>query len=155
MYDHTLRRGRKHFCRYYLQAFSTEEILKSHIKDCFKINGKQRIIMPKKGEYVKFKNYERKIKSPFIIYANFESTLAPENNEKQNPGEPYTNKYQKHKFVLMINLVSLLKHTWEKMLFTISLIVLSKKVNTDCSDVMKKHFKEELIMAKEDNKKKN
>ena len=96
MYDHTLRRGRKHFWCYCLQAFSTEGILKSHIKDCFKINGKQRSIMPKKGEYVKFKNYERKIKSPFVIYANFESTLAPENNEKQNPEEPYTNKYQKH-----------------------------------------------------------
>ena len=60
MYDHTLHRGGKHFCRYCLQAFSTEEILKRHIKDCFKIDGKQRIIMPRKSEYVKFKNYERK-----------------------------------------------------------------------------------------------
>ena len=34
--------------------------------------------MPKKGKYVKFKNYERKIKSPFIIYAGFESILVPE-----------------------------------------------------------------------------
>ena len=51
----------KHFCRYCLQAFSIKEILKRHIKDCFKINGKQRIIMPRKGECVKFKNYERKI----------------------------------------------------------------------------------------------
>ena len=47
MYDHTLNRGRKNFCGYCLQAFSAEEISKSHIKDCFKINGKQRIIMPK------------------------------------------------------------------------------------------------------------
>ena len=65
--------GEKKFCRYYLQAFCTEEILKCHIKDSFKINGKQRIIMPKKGEYVEFKNHERKIKSLFIIYADFES----------------------------------------------------------------------------------
>ena len=83
-----------HFSRYCLQAFSTEEILK-HIKDCFKINGKQRIIMPKKTEYVKFKNYERKIKSPFVIYADCESILVPENNGKQNPEESYTNRYQK------------------------------------------------------------
>ena len=48
MYDHTLDHGKKHFCRYCLQAFSTEEILRRHIKDCYKINGKQRIIMPKK-----------------------------------------------------------------------------------------------------------
>ena len=52
-----------HFCRFCLQGFSTEEILKRQIKDCLKINGKQRITMHIKGEYVKFKNYERKIKS--------------------------------------------------------------------------------------------
>ena len=70
MYDHILHRGRKHFCRYFLQAFRAEEILKSHIKDCFKLIVKQKIIMPKKGEYVKFKNYERKIKT-VLIYADF------------------------------------------------------------------------------------
>ena len=92
MYDHTLHHGKKHCCCC-LQAFSTKEILKCHIKDGFKINGKQKIIMPKN---VKFKNYERKIKSPFIIYAYFESTLVSEDNGMQNPEEPYTNKYQKH-----------------------------------------------------------
>ena len=91
MYDHTLDRGRKYFCRCCLQTFSTEEILKRYIKDCFKIIGKQRVIMPKKSEYVKFKNYERKIKSPFIIYADFGSILFPENNGMQNPEESYTN----------------------------------------------------------------
>ena len=55
----TFIRGRKHFCRYCLEAFSTEEILKSHIKDCFKIDDKQRILMPKKDEYIKFKNHEK------------------------------------------------------------------------------------------------
>ena len=95
MYDHTLHRGEKHFCCYCLQAFSTEE-KKHHIKDWFKINGKQWILMPKKDEYVKLKNYESKIKSPFMIYADFESTLVPEDNGKQNPKESYTNKYQNH-----------------------------------------------------------
>ena len=40
MYDHSLHRERKIFCCYCLHAFITEEILKQHIKDCFKINGK-------------------------------------------------------------------------------------------------------------------
>ena len=96
MYDHSLHRERKHFFRYCLHAFITEEILKRHIKDCFKINGKQRIIMSKKGEFVKFKNFDRKIKSPFMIYADFESILVPEDNWKQNPNECYTNQYQKY-----------------------------------------------------------
>ena len=49
-------------------------MLKSHIKDCFKINGKQRI----------------------LINGDFESILVPENSRKQNPNKSYTNKYQKH-----------------------------------------------------------
>ena len=36
------------------------------------------------------------MKSPFIIYADFESILVPEDNRKQNPEESYTNKYQTH-----------------------------------------------------------
>ena len=43
------------------------------------------IIMPKKGEYISFKNYKRKIKSSLMIYADFKSILVPEDNEKQNP----------------------------------------------------------------------
>ena len=46
--------------------------------------------MPKKGEYVKFKNFGRK------IYPDFESILLPQYNGKQNPNESYTNKYKKH-----------------------------------------------------------
>ena len=41
MHDHLLHPGRKHFCRCYLQAFNTEEILKIHIKYFLKINDKQ------------------------------------------------------------------------------------------------------------------
>ena len=61
MYDHTVHRERNYFCRYCLQAFSKEEIFKRHVKDGFKINDKQRITIPKKGEYVEFKNYEKVI----------------------------------------------------------------------------------------------
>ena len=45
------------------------------------------IKMPKKCEYIRFKSYERKIKPPFMIYADFESILVPEDN-KENPDEP-------------------------------------------------------------------
>ena len=158
MYDHTLHCRRKRFCRYCLQAFSTEEILTSHIKDWFKINGKQRIIMSKKGEYVKFKNYERKIKSPFISYADFESILVLENNGKQNQEESYTNKYKNIMLAVMdINLVCIddkFRKPFKAYLgedavynFINSLIKESKY----CSGVIKKHFNKELVMTKEDN----
>ena len=41
LYDHSLHRGRKHFCSRCLQAVITEALLKSHIKDFLKLNGKQ------------------------------------------------------------------------------------------------------------------
>ena len=52
--------------------------------------------MHKKSENVKFKNYERSIKSSFTIYDSFESILVPEDNGKRNPEESYRDKYQKH-----------------------------------------------------------
>ena len=39
----------------------------------------------KKAGFVKFKNYTRKVKSPFRIYADFERILVLENNGKQSP----------------------------------------------------------------------
>ena len=95
MYDHVLHGGRKYFYHYCLPTLSTKEILKRHIKDCFKINGKQRFLMYKKGKYGKSRHYETKIKSTFMIYADFEFILVPEDNEKQNPQESYANKFRK------------------------------------------------------------
>ena len=46
IYDHTLHRKRKHFCRHFVETFSPEKILKCHIKSFFKIDGKQRIKIP-------------------------------------------------------------------------------------------------------------
>ena len=160
MFAHSLHYGRKSFCRYCLHAFITEGILKRHFNDCFKINGKQTIKTPKKGEYVKFKNVERKIKSPFMIYADFESILVPEDNGKQNPNESYTNKYQKHiacsygyRLVRVDDKFSkpFKSYLGEDVVynFIISMIEESKY----CSDVMKKRFNEEIVMTKEDNEK--
>ena len=39
--------------------------------------------MPKKVNKLDLPNYERKIKSPFMIYENFESMLVLENNGKK------------------------------------------------------------------------
>ena len=39
-YYNTLHHGRKDFYCFCLQSFSTEEILKPHIKNFFKINGR-------------------------------------------------------------------------------------------------------------------
>ena len=82
MYYYTLHRGRKYFCSYCLQAIKTADVWKSHVKDCFKINGKQKIKILEKGKYAGFKTYERKLKSPFMIYSSFETILVFKDNEK-------------------------------------------------------------------------
>ena len=73
-----------------------KKILKSHVKDCFKINGRHIIKMPKKAEYVRLKKYDRKIKSPLMIYAELESTLVLEDHGRQDRNESYISKCQKH-----------------------------------------------------------
>ena len=45
--------------------------------------------MPKQGKYIKFRNFKGKIKSPFMIYAGFESIFVPEGNTKQNSNKTY------------------------------------------------------------------
>ena len=65
MYGLSLHGRIKHFCRYCLQVFSTEGTFKRHIKDSFKINDKQMILMIKKGEYVKIQVL-CKVKKVFI-----------------------------------------------------------------------------------------
>ena len=86
----------------------------------FKINAKQMVQMAKNYKTVKFRNYARKAKSPFMTYAGFESVLVPENNRKQRQEESNTNKYLNHVgfsfglvinwYVLMISLAKLLSN---------------------------------------------
>ena len=44
-----------------------QKYYKSNVNDSFKINRKQMVKIPKQGENVRYENYERKIKSPFMI----------------------------------------------------------------------------------------
>ena len=109
--------------------------------------------MPKKGEYVKFKNYKRQIKSPFTIYADFESVLVPEDNGKQNPEEYYTNKYQKHiacSYGYKLECVDD-KETYLGKDAVYNFINSMIEETKYCSDVIKKHFNKKLVMSKGDN----
>ena len=52
--------------------------------------------MPQKGSVLKFKNYYKGEKVPFVIYADIESLLKPIQSCEPNPQSSYTEKYQKH-----------------------------------------------------------
>ena len=115
--------------------------------------------MPKKGEYIQFKNFRRKIESPFMIYANFESIIVSEDNVKQNSNESFTNKYHKnvacsygYRLVCVDDKFSKLFKLYldENALYSfISSMIRESKY---CSNVMKKHFNKELVMTKKDMK---
>ena len=72
------------------------------LKDCFKINRIQKITMPKKVEFVKFKSVERKMKSPFMIYSDFKIILVLEDNGKQNRNESYNKNIKNMSLVVMV-----------------------------------------------------
>ena len=93
------------------------------------------------------------MKSPFMIYADFESIFVPESNGKQNLDEPYTNKYQTHvgcsfgyKLVFNVedqfNKLYLIQDTVHK--FITNMVEESKY----CSRVIKRPFNKEFVMVK-------
>ena len=93
-----------------------------------------------------------------MIYADFESILVPEDNGQQNPIESYTNKYQKYvacsygyKLVYVGDRFSkpFKPYLGEDAVYNVinSMVEESKY----SSDVVKKHYKKELVMTKKYN----
>ncbi|ELU04981.1 hypothetical protein CAPTEDRAFT_79965, partial [Capitella teleta] len=58
-------------------------------------NDPDNIVMPEKGVSIQFKNYQREMKVPFVVYADFESILKPIYTCEPNPEESFTNIYQR------------------------------------------------------------
>ena len=52
--------------------------------------------LPKAGSNISFKDFNKSIKHPFVIYADYESILEKIDTVSPNPNKSYTNKYQKH-----------------------------------------------------------
>ena len=71
MYNQTEHKEKKHFCKFCLQCFSSKRVLNDHTPTCLAINGEQTTKMPGKGSKVKFTNYSKQLKAPFVIYADF------------------------------------------------------------------------------------
>ena len=114
--------------------------------------------MAKKGEHVKFRNVERKIKSPFMIYVDFENILVPEENGKQNSNEFHTNKYKKHaacsygcKLVCVDDKFSKTFKSYSGKDAVYNFISIMIEESKYYCDVMKKDLNKELVMTKKGN----
>ena len=102
--------GKTHICLNCFNTFSLEKSFKEHTEVCLS-NKAVKIEMPKKGSCIKFDKHAKKLKVPFVIYADFESyterlTEKVMGNENVNADDTqsypedatksYTKKYQKH-----------------------------------------------------------
>ena len=84
-----------HFCFRCLNSFWTHKSLNKHLEYCGNHEA-VKINMPEKGTMLKFKNYHRGEKIPFVIYADFESCIKSIHTCDLNPESSYTKQYQKH-----------------------------------------------------------
>ena len=88
--------GKSHICLNCFNTFSLEKSFKEHAEVCL-TNDSVKIEMPKKGSCIEFNKHAKKLKVPFVIYADFESyTEHILEEHTNNEAKPYTEKYQKH-----------------------------------------------------------
>ena len=64
--------GKTHICLNCFNTFSLEKSFKEHIEVCLS-NEAVKINMPKKGSCIEFNKFGKKLKVPFVVYADFES----------------------------------------------------------------------------------
>ena len=89
-------KGKRFICDYCCNSFQREESLQKHEEYCS--NHKAvRVRMPEKGTKLVFKKYNRRMRVPFIVYADFEALPEGISTCQPSDSDSYTNKYQKHK----------------------------------------------------------
>ena len=96
------RKGKpRYFCKTCMNGFTRPDALTNHRTYCNE-EGTVRIVLPKPGSeesVLHFKNYNRSMRVPFVIYADFESCIVPVDTCQPNPNKSYTNKIQKNTFL--------------------------------------------------------
>ena len=85
-----------YFCDRCLNPFNCEESLNKHLEYCGKHKA-VKIKMPSKGSILKFKNYHRRERVPFMIFLDTESLTEKIQSCEPIPEISYTKKYQKHR----------------------------------------------------------
>ena len=73
-----------YICRGCLNIFKTQKSLEKHIKYCYSKKSVT-IEMPKEGLILKFKNFFRKMRVPFVVYADFECFTEKLDSTQPNP----------------------------------------------------------------------
>ena len=88
-------KGKRHLCLNCFNSFNSSETLEKHKEYCYE-NKSVKITMPPPNTYLRFNKFHHSEKTPFVIYADFESLIKPMDNCNPDPNKSYTKKYQKH-----------------------------------------------------------
>ena len=99
LFDQTKNSNAKHYCMFCITGFTSAEVLKNHQKRCNGVNGRPtRIEMPEEGKNkIFFQNFHKKMKMPYVIYADFEAILHKIKGFDRPPeSKSYTVKIEKH-----------------------------------------------------------
>ena len=98
LYDQTKHNNSKHFCERCLHGFSRRELLERHQPECKGLlKTPTKTELPKEGENkMAFKNYHKQMKSPYVVYADFECVLKKIHGCKPSPQASFTVKTEKH-----------------------------------------------------------
>ena len=143
-------KAKVYHCFHCRHGFESQELLDEHIeKGCMAVEGQQ-IEMPSFDEddpdkfFIKFKNHYKKLKAPFVIYADFECLTTRTGTVSTK--EIKTDKYQHHRPCgFMINVVSSFDGASEPYLYR----------GEDCMDVFVKKMievKDKIMEKMKENK---
>ena len=88
------RNGAQYYCMRCLNPFHSQESLDKHLEYC-STHEAVKLEMPGEGTILSFENYNRSMRVPFIVYADFESFIKPIDTCEPNPENSYTKQYQK------------------------------------------------------------
>ena len=89
-------KGKRHVCKYCCSSFQLEVSLQNHVEYCSKHKAVG-VVMPKKGTILNFKDHHRKMRVPFVVYADFEAFTVPISTCSPSDDKSYTKPYQVHK----------------------------------------------------------
>ena len=90
---------KRHLCLNCFNSFNSSETLEKHKEYCYE-NESVKINMPPPSTYLRFNKFHHSEKTPFVIYADFESLIKPMDNCNPDPKKSYTKKYQKHEPII-------------------------------------------------------
>ena len=85
-----------YICRWRLNPFNSEDSLNMHIESCSMHDAVKKIVMPKEGSTIKFKNFFRKMRVPFVVEVDFDCITKKLDTCQPNNKKSYTKQYQKH-----------------------------------------------------------